>query len=376
MDRQPVEDGSGIDRPFEIEVEGEKFPLERVSSPRPNRWEGKSFCVAVSMVKNEADIIPAWLSHVCSLFDQVYILDHSSLDGTYPYLLEAARSWRNLHTFTFAHQGMFQAEIINRLVEIAAEENPQAWIFPLDADEFISVEGKEDFLSQLRLIPNDRVLTLKWINTLPVVMRRDAPFTFSTPCLIPSHPGGYAKLALHAAAFQTRGWRFKQGNHHLVDRAGNIKGEEQQVAFADLFHLPIRSYAHFVLKCIQGYLAYHTLPAERKDPSQSYHRKAMIEKVNQMGRFDPRMIRTFIVDYGRKSYAGEGETSIRRLLVEGWQSGLIDVAHSPLGITMDREMDFLHLAEKSLEDKDIPLLKEFLGIFKDWQSKYALSAVP
>lgn len=360
------------DTPFEIEVEGRTFSLSRVAYPPINRWGGKSFTAAVSMVKNEADIIQAWLSHVCSLFDQVYIVDHSSSDGTYSYLRKAAQSRVDLHIFTFAHPGMFQAEIINRLVEIAAQENPQAWIFPLDADEFLSVKSREGFFAWLREMPQSRILRMKWVNSLPISLRGDEVFTFCTPCLIPSQPGEYAKLALHASTVQGKDWRFAQGNHQLWDSSGNEVGESKQVAFADLFHLPIRSFSHFVLKCIQGYLAYQTLPDERRDDSQSYHRKAMIRQVNQMGFFDPHMIRTFIVGYGRKSYTGERGRTIQRLLQEGWESGFMEVSNVPIGVGMDRELTFMDLAERALEGEEVPFLEEFLKIFKAWRSRTML----
>ena len=361
-----------LDQTHGFEVEGQRYTLQVVHAPLRERAKRKSRGVAVTIVKNEVDIIQTWLAHVLALFDQIYIVDHSSIDGTYPYLQEVSRSGNQLHLFTFAPQGFFQAEIINRLVEIAARENPQAWIFPLDADEFISISNKEDFLAGLKKASRDRVLSLKWFNSIPISLRDDGFFTFSTPCLIPPQPGGYAKLAVHAAAFQANNWRYLQGNHQVVNGLGNPVGEDLQVEFVDLFHLPIRGFSHFVLKCIQGYLAYQALPDERRDDSQSYHRRAMINKVVQMGSFDPRMIRAFIMNYGSQTYDKQEGATIAELLRTGWESGFMNIPHVLDQVRIERQMDFFELAELALRGREIPILDEFLGIFRIWRSRFEL----
>ena len=45
----------------------------------------------IAMVRNEADILPAFLSHLRVLFDRIFVIDHMSTDGSRE-ILEAARA--------------------------------------------------------------------------------------------------------------------------------------------------------------------------------------------------------------------------------------------------------------------------------------------
>lgn len=47
--------------------------------------------VAVSMARNEADIIEAFVRYHCRIFDAIVIVDHASIDGTSE-ILDALRS--------------------------------------------------------------------------------------------------------------------------------------------------------------------------------------------------------------------------------------------------------------------------------------------
>jgi hypothetical protein len=91
----------------------------------------KPAAVVIAFVKNEGEIIRAWMSHACALFDMVYVVDHLSIDGTREFLLETAKAQDNMRVFYFDHPGYYQAGITSQLTEIVAHEYTNSWIFPL-----------------------------------------------------------------------------------------------------------------------------------------------------------------------------------------------------------------------------------------------------
>ena len=326
------------------------------------RTHGKPSAVAVGLVKNEGDMIATWLSHLCALFDMVYLVDHQSVDGTREFLIETAKSQGNIRVFSFDHPGYFQAEIVNQLAAMAAHEYRSSWIFPLDADEFVSVASRTDLTALIEDLAPNRVLGLPWKNCIPVCLMEDVEFTFVSPCLIPPSRGAYKKLAMHSSAFATKNWRFQQGNHAITDSTGSAVGVDAQSDIADLLHLPIRSLDHFALKCVQGYLAYEALPAARKQAGQGFHWTDMIEMVLENGTLSPDVVRGFAANYGQPQLCSDKGLSIYNLADTGWTCGALDVAHLQVPHTLDRLSEFSDLSHEMLRQKPSRKLEKFLRI--------------
>ncbi|MBI5839228.1 MAG: class I SAM-dependent methyltransferase [Chloroflexi bacterium] len=338
---------------------------ELISIYKPNllkkKIETELLTIAISLVKNEGDIIAAWTSHICKLFDMVYIVDHSSIDGTREFLFEMAQKENNVHLIAFEHPGYFQAEITNHLAEIAARDYPNAWIFPLDADEFLSITSKAEFLSIIQKIETDRVLQLRWRNCVPLSLSADNEFTDISPCLIPPHQGTFKKLALHSSTYLNNNYQFMQGNHELQDGSGNLINRDVLIDFADLYHVPIRSYYHFSLKCMQGNLAYNALPNERKDAGQGSHWKIMMEKVLQDGVLSPAMIRGFIAHYGEPHLVNDSGVTIYSLIDSGWVCAPLNFPHLPLP-KVSRLYKYINMAKQILEENHKPEFENFFRI--------------
>lgn len=93
--------------------------------------------IAVSVVKNEADIIEAFVRHAATWVDLHLILDDDSTDGTRTILRSLQSEGLPLLIFEDNITGHIQQARSNRLTRIAAEDHKADWIIPLDADEFI-----------------------------------------------------------------------------------------------------------------------------------------------------------------------------------------------------------------------------------------------
>ena len=339
----------------------ELIPIYRPTSPSSDQSPA---AVALALVKNEGDIIAAWLSHMCELFDLVYIADHQSTDGTREFLLDQSKSQKKIHLFSFEGTGYFQSEITNKLTQIAIQENPDVWVFPLDADEFLPIASRSDFISQLHKFKADQVLLLNWQNHIPLYLQYDREINFNTPFLSPSQPGLYDKVAVKSGTLQKMNWTFTQGNHAVATEAGTLVGLDAQVRFSSLIHIPIRSVDHFTLKCIQGNIATYQLPNWRTRGPLHWHE--MLTSSLQSGSINPNMIRGFAKSYGRTNNRGLVGASIYELIDAGWNVNTLNIAHRDLvEDSFSRRKNFIQLATEILEaSPEISDLQRFLQLSK------------
>ncbi len=98
--------------------------------------------VAVSVVKNEADVIEAFARHTAALVDHHLIFDHASTDGTREILFALQQEGLALSLFTDDALLNLQQHRSNHLARLAALEHAADWIVPLDADEFLEAPAR------------------------------------------------------------------------------------------------------------------------------------------------------------------------------------------------------------------------------------------
>jgi hypothetical protein len=123
--------------------------------------------VAVSVVKNEADIIEAFVRHTRGWVDHHLVFDHDSSDGTREILGRLVREGLPLSVFTDDALGNLQQARSNHLTRVAAAELTADWILPLDADEFISGPGRPALEGQLKAIDPSAPASVLLLNYHP-----------------------------------------------------------------------------------------------------------------------------------------------------------------------------------------------------------------
>ncbi|WP_373067548.1 glycosyltransferase family 2 protein [Gemmatimonas sp.] len=92
--------------------------------------------VGVSMVRDEADIIPAVIKHMWSQVDALLIADNGSIDGTRE-MLEAMMGSSTIPFVVVddSEVGYYQSRKMTGLAAIARDLFEAEWIVPFDADE-------------------------------------------------------------------------------------------------------------------------------------------------------------------------------------------------------------------------------------------------
>ena len=105
--------------------------------------------VAVSVVKNEADIIEAFVRHTHAWVDEHFIFDHASTDGTREILFGLLREGLPLRLFTGTSIANLQQSRSNLLARLAFVEGGADWVLPLDADEILIATNRLELETML-----------------------------------------------------------------------------------------------------------------------------------------------------------------------------------------------------------------------------------
>ena len=99
-----------------------------------NSNDSKLKIYAISMIRNEGDIILPVLNHAANLFDRYIIVDVQSTDGTLETIGSFSQVWPNIELYTCSMQERYQSAMMNALAAKAFNDGAD-WIFFLDGDD-------------------------------------------------------------------------------------------------------------------------------------------------------------------------------------------------------------------------------------------------
>ena len=125
--------------------------------------------VAVSIVKNEADIIEAFVRHTHAWVDFHLVFDHDSTDGTREILAALVREGLPLALFTDDVLGNVQHIRSNHLARLAFASHGADWVLPLDADEILCAASRDALEQALAASPTGQPVTLPLCNYAPTL---------------------------------------------------------------------------------------------------------------------------------------------------------------------------------------------------------------
>jgi glycosyltransferase involved in cell wall biosynthesis len=214
--------------------------------------------VAVSRVRNEADIIEAFVRHHAVYFGKLIVLDDGSSDGTYEALQSLRAEGLPLVVLQAPAVGYEQSRYMTRLLRIAVDQFGADWIVPLDADEFIEPEAGKTLADALGG-QEEKLFSLAWHNfewrpeyddnpeLNPVVKQR-----FRLP------PRSDFNKLIVPASIVDETTQLLPGNHHYVRNGEPFAVRPLQSI--NLGHFPIRSVQQYASKIAIGYLKYLAMP--------------------------------------------------------------------------------------------------------------------
>ena len=117
--------------------------------------------VAVTCVKNEIDIIEAFVRHTLALVDHVVVLDNGSQDGTRDVLHALEKEGLPLDVVEDPSVGKYQSQRMTRLMrEWAIGRRDADWVLALDGDEFLAIPEGSPLVPDA--IDGDRPISIPW----------------------------------------------------------------------------------------------------------------------------------------------------------------------------------------------------------------------
>ena len=225
---------------------------------------------AVAMVRNEADILRSFASHLLALFDDIVIVDHRSDDGSEAFLADLARRNRRVEVLTLEEPSYIQSVTMTHVVRDRPQIRTADWVFLLDADEFLPFATRADFERALASFAGCPAISMRWRNLIPeTYWEGEADLSSGTSVLVPPAPSPFRKIAFQPSRVALDRTVVAQGNHALVE---TLNGVEVPVFDADfpLLHVPVRSVEQILLKLSQGVAAYRRI-GRRRDAGQGTH---------------------------------------------------------------------------------------------------------
>jgi hypothetical protein len=205
----------------------------------------------ISLIRNERDILPSFLSHVGALFDSAQLIDHMSTDGTAD-LLE--RFCAELPGWTFGRLRCLeylQSEVATALTRRAFAIGADAVIF-LDADEFIHGLTRDALGAAISILEDRQMMgSFYWRNCAPETFDED--FLINAPSFI-GDISPHKKIFLPKWIYERYGDSFvvNQGAHSIAMKAGSYPDIAN---VGEILHFPLRSERQFVMKIVSTYLA-------------------------------------------------------------------------------------------------------------------------
>lgn len=198
---------------------------------------------AVSMVKDEADVIEGCIRHMADEVDFLLVADNGSTDGTRDILDELARDLP-VKVLDDPDPAYWQSQKMTALAEQAAGMGAE-WIVPFDADELWVFRG--DTIRNELAACRESVVRAELFNHFPSAVDPDGTDPFRTIQWRQAEPAPLPKVAFrwhpHAA--------IEQGNHGVTLPSSVRHGRGLEVR-----HFPYRSADQFVRKARNGAAAY------------------------------------------------------------------------------------------------------------------------
>ena len=203
---------------------------------------------AVALVRNEFDVIGAFLGHLAALFDVIVVIDHGSDDGTLATLRAAAKAESAIHLYRLAEAGQVQALAVNHVLRTAPELAQVDWIFLIDAGEFLPFERRSDMDAALGRRASEPVIAVNRLNAVPA-RYAEGPFSLDDDLelYLPARPSPVRKIAFQPARLmRDRVW-VTPGGHGILATEHGLPLDATPAGFS-LIHLPIRSRSQFLRK--------------------------------------------------------------------------------------------------------------------------------
>jgi hypothetical protein len=208
----------------------------------------------LARVKNECDIIEAFVRHHSTLVDRVIVVDNMSQDGTREILEALADEGLPLTVLSDETIEYRQGEIMSYLARTGIRAFHIDRLFLLDADEFLHVASRGALEGALAPFHGGQHLRIPWVTYVP----GDEPVAGAVPTVLRRRrriePEQEYKLVLAGAFAEQPAASVSMGNHGLLE--AGVPVEIPIMHGVRVAHFPVRSQAQMETKAALAWSSY------------------------------------------------------------------------------------------------------------------------
>jgi len=238
------------------------------------------------MVRNEADIVEAFVRHNLTVLDGLAIVDHGSFDATPEILAALVAEGLPVTVARDDSTGHHQVDVMTRLVRDVLARTPADFVCALDADEFLKMRSRPLLDRVLQQVPRGMHALVEWQTYVPDFAAADRAGDVRD-CIAGARRLAHERHGLFkvvvARDFLRAPARISAGNHTVVplaDAAGAPRSNPHARLAPEvlaLAHLPVRSRDQFIAKVAVGWLA--TLATRAAPANAAFHWRDVYEDI-------------------------------------------------------------------------------------------------
>jgi SAM-dependent methyltransferase len=235
--------------------------------------------LGIAMVKNEADIIEAFVRHNLGFVDVLVIADNDSVDGTREILVQLRQEGLPVVLFDDPIVAHFQAEKVTALYRRVVPEFKPRFVFLLDADEFVVAPSRGALYLQLRAMQPGVQAQYYWRTYIPAPTSRVPDI--SDPLREITHRRANEEpwpksIIVRDPTLDTK-LKVEQGNHGVICAGKPLPVVKLRDVV--LAHFPVRSIDQATSKALVGWITNLERNRRRPNPDMGFHKKLMYGRI-------------------------------------------------------------------------------------------------
>ncbi len=268
----------------------------------------------VALMRNEADILEAFVRYHLQFVAGILLIDHRSTDRTRDIVASLQREGLPIELRLREELSYDQALFVNAHAGEAARAFHADWILPLDLDEMLGAPNCAPPTDEIARLDRSRPVKIPWRTYVPTagddigepnpvkrIRHRLAHETYQ-----------FHKIAVPSAMLADRRYRISMGNHDLLDGKTGKPVSTRAARETFMAHYPIRSPEQYASKVLVGWLS--SLLKGARVKTEAYQWKRGFDLILERGPIPYEDLGPIAIDYTACSDAKPDPTLIEEPL--------------------------------------------------------------